>query len=121
MIPYRTNSTLNMTTIVWFLMKGSTSIWKPSSTTRCTGRKPIEELKNLQSFFRSNDKSYASSRIIPKKARKEVKKNSQGEARFCYLYKRTRIPYSNYQSHSDGSCYYAEYTEKKISRSIDDH
>ena len=48
----------------------------------------------LKSSSGSNDDSHSYSEIISKKARKEVKKTSQGEARLYYLFKRVGMPYS---------------------------
>ena len=68
----------------------------------------------------SNDESHSSRGRIPKKARKEVKKTSQGKAMFWFLCKRSGMPYSKYSSHSDSSCNDAEYKKNRISGSVDD-
>ena len=72
----------------------------------------------IKSYPGSNDDSHYLSGIILKKARKEVKKNSQGEAIFCFICKRCGILYSKYYSKSDRSCNDAEYTQKNISGSV---
>ena len=50
--------------------------------------------EKLKSSYVSNDDSHASSGIIMKKAKKEVKKTSQGEARFLSLCKISGMLYS---------------------------
>ena len=75
----------------------------------------------IKYYSGSNDNSHSSSGRIPKKARKEVKKTSQGEVIFCSCCKRSGVTYSKYSSHSDNSCNDAEYMKKKINGRVSEH
>ena len=86
----------------------------------CKRENKKRDWDKLKSSSGSNDGSHAPSGIIPKKARKEIKKKSQGEARFLPLCKRSRIMYSKYSSQYYCSWNDADYKNKKISGSVSD-